>query len=118
MNAKKADWVVVNDFGSSVTYVDRASIVRNGALICASVRYALNPLGTDKRNGKPVKEMLMSEEYDTLGDRFRVHSLQFIYADSSASELLSMEPAWKPATAGNKKTLEFLNACIWSAPAG
>jgi hypothetical protein len=116
IKATKAQWIVVNSFGGSMTYVDRASIERNGELICASVRYALNPLGTDKRNGKPVKEMIMREEYDTSGGRFRVHSLQFIYADSSASEVLSLEPSWKPATDGNKKTLEFLNAFIWSPP--
>lgn len=106
--ANNPDWVIVMEFGSSKTYVDRKSIDRRGAFIRVSVRYALSPMGTDKRNGKPVKEMLMIEEYDTTAGRFRVHSIQFVYGDDSASEPLSVEPAWNPATAGNQKTLEFL----------
>ncbi len=63
-NTNQPEWVVVNEFGDNRTYVDRASLQRNGSMVMAKVRYALNPPGTDKRNGKPVKEMLMQEEYD------------------------------------------------------
>ena len=108
MNAKNSNWSVVNEFGGSKTYIDRASIQKNGTLIRASVRYALSPPGNDRRNGKPVQEMLMSEEYDIAAGCFRIHRIQFIYTDGSASEPLSTEPAWKPAIAGNQKTLEFL----------
>ena len=112
MNKNETDWAVVNEFGGSTTYVDRASIARNGALVQATVRYALSPPGIDQRNGKSVKEMLMLEEYDTFTNRFRIHGLIFKYADTSSSEPLSTEPEWSPATAGNQITLEFLRNFI------
>ncbi|MDP2787698.1 MAG: hypothetical protein Q8O79_06445 [Pseudomonadota bacterium] len=108
VNAKEPEWAAVNKFGSSTTYVDLTSIKRNGSLVLARVRYVLIPPGTDRRNGKSVKEMLMAEEYETDTILFRIHEIQFVYTDGAASDSLSTEPAWKPATGGNFKTLEFL----------
>ena len=108
MFAQASDWVVVNEFGESKTYVDRTSITRKDSLIRAWVKYALSPSGTDKRNGKPVKEMLILEEYDTAFTRFRVHQIVFAYEDGTMSDPLKGGPTWNPATAGNGKTLEFL----------
>lgn len=110
VNAQQPDWAVVNEFGDSKTYIDRTSVVSTGTLVRATLRYALSPPGTDKRNGKPVKEMLMSEEYDVTGRRFRILSIQFLYTDGSASEPLTTDLAWRPATAGNATTLEYLRA--------
>ena len=107
-NTNQPEWALVNEFGDSRTYVDRASLQRNGSLVVATVRYALKPPGTDKRNGKPVKEMLMLEEYDTSAGRFRVHRIYFTYADGTPSIPLSTELTWCAATAGNLKTLQFL----------
>jgi len=111
VNARAPNWAAVNHFGSSTTYVDITSIKRNSSsLVLARVRYALNPPGTDRRNGKPVNEMQTIEEYDTVKILFRVHVIRFIYTDGTASTPLSTEPAWKPATDGNLKTLEFLRS--------
>ena len=107
-NTNQPDWALVNKFGDSRTYVDRASLQQAGSLVMATVRYALNPPGTDKRNGKPVKEMLMQEEYDTKAGRFRVHRILFTYTDGTPSTPLSTEPTWCAATASNLKTLQFL----------
>lgn len=110
MCAQASDWIVVNEFGGSKIYVDRTSIVRKTSLIKASVKYALSPSGTDKRNGKPVKTMLTLEEYDTASSRFRVHQIIFAYEDGTMSDPLLAKPTWQPATEGNGKTLEFLRS--------
>ena len=107
-NTNQPDWALVNKVGDSRTYVDLASLQQAGSLVMATVRYALNPPGEDKRNGKPVKEMLMQEEYDTRAGRLRVHRILFTYTDGTPSAPLSTEPAWCAATAGNLKTLQFL----------
>lgn len=108
VNAKEPNWAAVNQFGSSTTYVDIASIKRNGSLVIVRVRYALNPPGIDRRNGKAVNEMQTIEEYDTANILFRVHVILFVYTDGKKSTPLSTEPVWKSATEGNLKTLEFL----------
>ena len=74
----------------------------------ASVRYVLNPPGTDNRNDKPVHELLMLEEYNMHSRKFRVHNILFTYTDKTVSEPFSVEPTWSTATSGNLKTLQFL----------
>lgn len=106
--AAKPNWIVVNEFGQSKVYIDSASIERNGGNALVRVKYVLAPNGTDKRNGKAVKEMLMSEEYDTAGARFRVHQILFTYSDGAVADPLVTDGEWRPATAGNEKTLNYL----------
>ena len=107
-NLNDSEWVLVNEFGDSKIYVDKASIQKSGSIVMVSVRYDLNPPGTDKRNDKPVKEMLMLEEYNISNGEFRLHNILFTYTDESLSEPLSVVPTWSTATAGNLKTLQFL----------
>jgi hypothetical protein len=106
--ANVPDWVVVYEHDGGKTYVDRASITRETSLIQALVRYATSPSGMDKRNGKPVKEMLALEEYDTASSCFRCHKIVFAYEDGTKSDVLLVELEWFPATDGYGKTLEFL----------
>jgi hypothetical protein len=110
MSTEAADpnWVVVNEFGQSKVYVDSASIERTGGIARVRVKYVLTPNGTDKRNGKAVKEMLMSEEYDTAGARFRVRRILFTYSDGAVADPLLSDGEWRPATDGNEKTLNYL----------
>lgn len=108
MNAHASDWVVVNEFAGSKTYVDRASITQEASFVQAAVKYVLSPPGTDRRNGKAVTEMLILEEYDIDSSRFRVHQIVFTYEGGAKSEPLAGEPTWRPATAGNAKTMEYL----------
>lgn len=102
------NWIAVNEFGGSTTYVDSSSIKREGSLIRAYVRYDLRPSGTDKRNNRSVQQMFMQEEYDLISNRFRVHQIDFIYEDGTHSDPLSIVPEWKDASDGNAKTLAAL----------
>ena len=106
--AVEPNWIVVNEFGQSKVYVDSASIESIGPKARATVKYVLVPHGTDKRNGRAVKEMLMLEEYDTASSRFRVHQIVFTYSDGEVTQPLETDRAWKPATGGNEKTLEYI----------
>jgi hypothetical protein len=105
-----SDWVVVNEFGESKCFVDRASVEKSNAFVRAWVKYALTPPGMDKINKKAVKEILMLEEYHLNENRFRLHRIVFNYVDGTMGEPLSPQPEWRPATGGNEKTLEFLRA--------
>ena len=107
-DAMAADWVVINEFGRSKVYVDNDSIERNGASARLAVKYVLVPHGTDKRNGKPVKEMLLLEEYETRTGNFRVHRIVFTYADGEIALPLETEPVWVPASGGNEITLNYI----------
>jgi len=108
MSDQNSRWTIVNEFGNSKVYVDRESISRDGPKTKAHVRYSLNPPGTDKRNGRSVPEMYMTEEYDLEINAFRVHSIVLQYEDGSTGDPLITKPEWKPATGGNEKTLEYL----------
>lgn len=102
------DWVQINEFGDSIVFADRASIVSEGSLARLWVKYVLSPPGTDTRNNKPVKEMYMFEEYDTEAGLFRIHQIVFLYTDGEMGEPLGTEQEWTAATEGNKVTLDFL----------
>lgn len=101
-------WQVVNEFGDCKTLIDLASIEIDGRLLCVKALYDLKPSGVDKRNNKPVRQMLMLEEYDLETEQFRVFRIEFVYEDGSPNSILSTEPVWKPATAGHAKTLQAL----------
>lgn len=106
--APARDWVVVNRFGDSDCSVDQNSVQRFGESVRVIVKYTLTPPGTDKHNGKKISEMLNTEEYDLSRGTFRVHNIQFRYVDGSLGDSLAAELQWKPASAGNEKTLNFL----------
>ena len=110
-------WVLVNESGDSKTFVDQASLRKKGAFVTATVRYALNPPGTDTRNGKPIREMLMQEEYDINEGSFCLHHVLFIYVDGSTGPPIEMEPSWEIAEGVNLQTLEFLRRQEGSATA-
>ncbi len=74
----------------------------------AWVKYVLSPPGMDKTCNKEVNEMLMLEEYDLSKSTFTIHRIVFRYVDGTTGEPVKPAPSWAPATAGNKKTLEFL----------
>lgn len=101
-------WMLVNEFGDSKVLLDTSTVKRNGNFVCVDVLYDLNTCGTDKRNNKPVKQMINSEEYDLLSSTFRVHRIDFIYKDGRHGEPLITVPEWNEATAGNAKTLAVL----------
>ena len=111
-NSAAADpaWVLINQFGGSNVFVDHASVESDGAIRRLVVKYELTPHGTDRRNGKAVREMAMHEEYDLSLSRFRVHRIVFTYIDGATAEPLTTEAAWKPATGGNQVTLDYLRA--------
>lgn len=106
--AMPKNWMLVNEFGDSKVFLDTSTIKRNGNLAFVGILYDLNPSGTDKRNNKPVKQMINSEEYDLLSGTFRVHRIEFVYDDGGYSEPLITVPEWAEATAGNAKTLAVL----------
>jgi hypothetical protein len=108
---REEEWTLVNEFGNSKTLVQKSAIKLNGPLIRVPVRYSLDPPGTDKRNGKAVAEMIIFEEYNLEKREFRVHGITFFYVEGGTSELLT-KPEWRPATAGNEKTLDFLLAVV------
>jgi hypothetical protein len=99
---------MVHSFGESKVYIDEASVVAEGSLRRAIVRYVLVPHGTDRRNGRAIKEMLMHEEYDLSASTFRVHGIAFTYDDGEVAEPLSTEPAWQQATGGSERNLDYL----------
>jgi hypothetical protein len=103
-----ANWMLVNEFGHSKVYLDAASIERAGANVRVIVRYVLNPQGVDKRDNRPVAEMLNLEEYEIESAKFRLLKITFVYGDATQSEPLLTDNTWKPATGGNEKTLNFL----------
>jgi hypothetical protein len=105
--ARKDEWVIVDGFGKSKTMIRESEIERTGSLVRVPVRYVLDPPGTDKRNGQAVAEMVMLEEYDLDESTFRVYRIYFLYAAGGSSQLI-VEPQWKPATAGNERTLLYL----------
>lgn len=105
------EWTLVNEFGKSKTMIQKSAIKLNGPLARVPVRYSLDPPGTDKRNGKAVSEMIIFEEYNLEKREFRVHGITFLYVGGGTSDLLT-EPEWRPATAGNEKTLDFLVSVI------
>lgn len=102
------EWVVVNEFGNSRCLVDRNSIEKRGEIVRVLVMYALDPPGTDKRNNQKVASMLNVEEYDLQARAFRVQQIVFRYADGTESMPLRTGSEWRPATAGNERTLIFL----------
>lgn len=108
--ANSDSWTVVNRFGKSTVLVNESSIRRIGDNVYASVKYVLIPQAVDKRNGKDIKEMRLSEEYDLAASRFRVRQIMFVYADGSPDTLLNSPENWNPATGGNHETMEFLRA--------
>jgi hypothetical protein len=110
MTVHSADpvWILINEFGSTKVYADSASIEREGWLRRVLVKYELSPYGTDRRNGKEVREMLMKEEYELSSSRFRVHQFSFTYADGTVAEPLLADAVWKLAAGGNAKTLDYL----------
>lgn len=107
-------WRVVNEFGECKTLVDESSIRTSGNRVRARVLYDLKPSGTDKRNNKPVRQMIMDEEYDLSQETFRVFQINFVYEDGSPCAPVKAEPTWKSATAGNKKTMEALRGLVAS----
>jgi hypothetical protein len=64
--------------------------------------------GIDKISQKEVREILMLEEYDCSINKFLLHRIVFNYVDGSPSRSMSAVPHWAHATAGHKKTLNFL----------
>jgi hypothetical protein len=110
MNNPDARWEIVNEFGGSKVYIDHQSISREGLRMKAQLRYDLNPPGLDKRNGRAVPQMYMTEEYDLQANRFRVLQIIFRYEDGTAGAPLATDPEWAPATGGNEKTLAYLRA--------
>lgn len=102
------DWTVVNAFGDSKCLVDKRGLEKRGDIVRAVVMYETVPPGIDKRNNKAVKAMLNVEDYDLRTRTFRVQRVTFQYVDGRESEPLQTGPEWKPATAGNQRTLEFL----------
>ena len=111
------NWVQVNEFEGSRTYVDRTSLVTTKLGAVAWVRYELHPPGTDKRNKKPISEMWLREEYDFQNTLFRLHRIILKYTDGSQDEPGIPGTAWHPATAGNRVTLDALRSIIPSASA-
>jgi hypothetical protein len=85
-------------------------------MIQARVKYVFDTPGTDKRNGKLVKELINSEEYDAARNRFRVHHIVLVYVDGGSSPLIADKSTWIPVTGENVATLEFLRneACAAS----
>lgn len=110
--------LLVNEFGKSKTYLDRSTIVRNEQLIAVDVIYVLDPPGKDQRNNKPVKRMLMKEEYDLESATFRVHQIEFEYNDGTHGEPFTPIPQWATATKGNAKTLHSLRTWLASETGG
>ena len=102
------DWVVISEFGGGKTYLDRASVEHQGGLVRASVRYVLNPHGTDRHSGKPISEMITLEEYDLSETALRVRSVTFVHPDGSSSDPMATEPTWVPVTGKSITTLDFL----------
>ena len=78
----------------------------------ARTRYELAPNGIDRRNNKLVKRLHMQEEYNLATRMFRVHQIDFVYADDSAGSPLLTEPEWQNATEGNAKTLAALKQLV------
>lgn len=105
---KQTTWALIHEFGESKVYLDQSSVRATGSLATASVMYDLKPSGNDRRNNKPVKRMLMIEEYDLQRAKFRAHRLVFFYEDGTRSDPLEMGADWKDATDGNAKTLAAL----------
>jgi hypothetical protein len=105
MDAHAPDWFVVNEFDGGKAYVDRASVTRESTLIRAPVKYVTDTPGIDKRNGRPVKEMLILEECDIASSCFRIHEIIFTYEDGTKSDALLGVLEWRPATGGNGRTL-------------
>ena len=54
----------------------------------------------------------MQEEYNLATRMFRVHQIDFVYADDSAGSPLLTEPEWQNATEGNAKTLAALKQLV------
>ena len=108
MDAHEPDWILVHDWDGGKTYLDRSSITRKTSLVQVLVKYCESIPGTDKRNGKRVKELFMLEEYDTATRTFRIHKVVFAYVDGTNSDPLVGDLTWMPASAGHGKTLDFL----------
>jgi len=106
--SRDTEWIFVNEFGDSKTYIHEPSIQMNGSKLVAKLVYVLDPPGTDKRNNRPFNSMLMTEEYNISNGKFRLHEILFAYTDGERSEPLAIEPTWNTATEGNLKTLQFL----------
>lgn len=103
------DWLIVNEFGESKVFLDKSSVSKAGALATVNVLYDLKPSGKDQRNNKPVKQMIMREEYNLNQGKFRVHRIDFVYEDGTRSAPLMTNPEWKEASEGNAKTLAALH---------
>jgi hypothetical protein len=111
-DALAPNWVVVNEFGESRAYVDRAGIVVRDTGVLAWVRYELNPPGLDKLSNKPVAELWNCEEFDLAADRVRRHRMVMKYTDGSQGEPVRPVSDWHPVTDGSLKTLEYLRMLV------
>jgi hypothetical protein len=101
------DWALIDQFGKNRTFIQKSTIKFDGPLVRAKVRYSLKPSGVDKRNGKAIAEIIHLEEYNLPKREFRIYWITLVYEGGGTSDF-STQIEWRPATAGNEKTLNFL----------
>jgi len=105
----EANWELAHEYGQGCKVsVDINSLTLNDDIVRANVRHHLVPPGTDKRNQKPVQEIVFDKEFHLGNNRSRYHSITFIYLDGSVAEPLRAEPKWADADEGSLAELNYI----------
>ena len=108
-----SDWELAHEYGQGCkVYVDKSSLTANGDIVRANIRHYLVPPGTDKRNQKPVREIVFDKEFNLDRKQARYHSITFSYMDGSVADPLRTEPQWTDADKGSLAELNYVRSLV------
>lgn len=106
-------WRLAHEYGQGCkVYVDTSSLTVTGSVARAKIKHYLVPPGTDKRNQKPVQEIVFDKEFDFDRKLSRYYSITFTYTDGVVAAPLQAEPQWSNADKGSLAELNFLQSLV------
>lgn len=109
------EWVLAHEYGQGCkVYMDKSSLTVRGDIVRVNIRHYLVPPGTDKRNQKPVREIVFDKEFDLDKRQARCHSITFTYMDRSVAEPLQIEPQWTDVDKGTLAELNYIRSLLGS----
>ena len=104
-------WELVHEYGEGCkVYLDKQRLEVSGSTVKAFVRHYRVPPGEDKRNEKPVREIVFVNDYDTERNLTKPCALTFYYLDGTVSEMMTLVADWSPAQRGSLIELNFVKS--------
>lgn len=109
----EAEWEFFREYGGGCkVFVDKKSLSVSGDIVRVGIKHFLVPPGTDKRNQKPVREIVFDKEFDLDRAHARYHSITFTYMDGSVAAPLRTEPEWIEADKGSLAELNYVRTLV------